>query len=305
MEKDNRPRSRILLILNDLIESPFVYTKADLVQRCNTSLSTIKRDLKELENARFNVAIDDKNRHAVLPTKALENLQNILYLTDKEYAIVADRLQDGMLPAKQKALILKKLKNVFDLTKYGSMAYSNAYLQKLDILYASRRDKQKVILSKYKSAATSAETDRTVEVFNILPKEDTIHAFDYKKGKAITLKITRFEGVFQLDDDWENEEKHHFERMDVLNYESKEQAKVCIRMDTSGYVRFIERFPKAKIYCRKNPADPNIMEFEAEVNSKFQGLSSFLIGEYDHINEIVEPYELIEHLNEKIKKMQF
>lgn len=305
MTSDKRSRARTLEILKDLLESPFQYTKADWVRRFGCSKSTIKEDITELRNVGFEVAIDRLYRHGIIPNKVSENLKKTLYFTESEFQTLKAQLDLADLSVNQKNLLTSKLENIFDLTRIGGAVYNNVFLQKLNVLIQAEKDKQKVRLKNYYSANTNTVSDRIVEAFRVIPKDDTIYAYEPASDEVKHFKISRFDRIEQLDDDWENEGKHYPTTPDVFSYVSKETVKIYIKLDIAGYNRLIDRFPHTKAFCNVCPTDGNIMELECEANSRFDGISQFLLGQHKNIVAVIEPQQLIDKLNETIKKMKF
>jgi predicted DNA-binding transcriptional regulator YafY len=305
MTTDKRSRARTLEILKDLLESPFQYTKADWVRRFNCSKSTIKEDITELRNVGFEVAIDRLYRHGIIPNKVSENLKKTLYFTESEFQTLKEQLDNADLSVNQKTLLTNKLENIFDLTRIGGAIYNNVFLQKLNVLIQAEKDKQKVRLKNYSSANTNTVSDRILEAFRIIPKDDTIYAYEPASGEVKHYKISRFDGIEQLDDDWENEGKHYPTTPDVFGYVSKKMTKIYIKLDIAGYNRLVDRFPHTKAFCQVCPTDSAIMELECEANEQFDGISQFLIGQHQNVIAVKEPQELIDKLNSTARKIEF
>jgi predicted DNA-binding transcriptional regulator YafY len=305
MQPDTRARARTLEILKDLLESPFQYTKQDWTKRFNKGKSTIKDDLTEIRNAGFEVETDRIHRHGIIPNKVSENLKKSLYFTESEFSTLKQQLDTSDLSENQKVLLTGKLENIFDLTRVGGAVYNNAFLQKLNVLIQAEKDKQKVRLKNYYSANTNSISDRVVEAFRIMPKDDMVYAYEMASGEAKHFKISRFDGIEQLDDDWENEGKHYPTTPDVFGYVSKNTIRVYLKLDIAGYNRLVDRFPRTKAFCHVCPTDSNIMELECDSNIGFDGISQFLLGQHRNVIAVIEPQSLIDKLNETAQKIKF
>ncbi len=302
---EKRSRARTLEILKDLLESPFQYTKADWVRRFNCSKSSIKEDITELRNVGFEVETDRLHRHGIIPNKVSESLKKTLYFTESEFDTLKEQLDKADLSTNQKTLLTNKLENIFDLTRIGGAVYNNAFLQKLNVLIKAEKDKQQIKLKNYYSANTKTITDRIVEAFRIMPKDDMIYAYEAASNEVKHFKISRFEGIEQLNEDWENEGKHYPTTPDVFGYVSKETVWIYIKLDIAGYNRLVDRFPRTKACCTVCPTDPNIMELECESNTGFDGISQFLLGQHKNIIAVIEPKSLVDKLNETAQKIKF
>lgn len=185
------------------------------------------------------------------------------------------------------------------------MVYNNAFLQKLDVLIRAEKDKQQIKLKNYHSANTKTITNRTVEAFRIMPKDDMIYAYEAASDEVKHFKISRFEGIEQLNEDWENEGKHYPTTPDVFGYVSKETTRIYLKLDIAGYNRLIDQFPRTKAFCNVCPTDSNIIELECEANTGFEGISQFLIGQHKNIIAVMEPKSLVDKLNVTAQKIKF
>jgi predicted DNA-binding transcriptional regulator YafY len=88
-----------------------------------------------------------------------------------------------------------KLENIFDLTRIEKAIYNNVFLQKLNVLIQAEKDKQKIKLRNYYSANTNTISDRYVEAFRIMPKDDMIYAYESASNAVKHFKISRFDGT--------------------------------------------------------------------------------------------------------------
>jgi predicted DNA-binding transcriptional regulator YafY len=305
MTDDKRSRARALLILKDLLELPFQFTKEDWSIRFNRSKSAIKEDLTEIRNVGFEVETDRTYRHGIIPNKVSENLKKALYFTESEFQTLKCQLDSSELSENQKILLSNKLENIFDLTRIGGAIYNNVFLQKLNVLIQAEKDKQKIKLRNYYSANTNTISDRYVEAFRIMPKDDMIYAYESASNAVKHFKISRFDGIEQLDDDWENEGNHYPTTPDVFGYVSKKTIRIHIRLDIAGYNRLVDRFPHTRAFCNVCPTDANIIELECESNASFGGIMQFLLGQHQNVIAVKEPQELIDKLNSTARKIKF
>lgn len=305
MKDDRAARQRTIEILRDLLLSSFQYTVKDWMRRYNKCNSAIREDLNIIRNLGFEIEKDMVYRYGIQKSTSSENLKKSLYLTETEFDKIQESVEKGGFTSQDKALVLNKLQNIFDLTRIGAIVYNNTYTKKLNVLLQAEKDKQKVKLINYRSANQRSVSDRIVEAFRIMPKDDTIYAYELASGMVKHFKISRFERIEQLDDDWENEGKHYPSTADVFGYVSKKTKRLYIRFDSAGYQRLIDHFPKTRGYCLICPTDEAIMELECDVNESFNGIRQFLLGQYENVIEIIEPQELIQLLNETVKKIKF
>lgn len=298
-------RHRAIKVLKDLIEYPYHYTIQDLANQNDVSKDTIRDDIEGIRNAGFETEYDKNYRYAVIYSKPLEYIKDMLFLSEIEYHQIREALKKSTAQSSAIEKTLQKLESIYDYTKYGNQTISKVYLKKVNLLEKAKLDKQKVKLINYRSTNSKKAKDRTVEVFHISAKDDTIQAFDPEHNETRIFRISRFERLEQLDDDWENEGKHHVQYPDIFNIVDKQTKRVHIKFDIAALNALLDRYPLAKAYISPSADEQNAHELECNINAKFVGLINFLLGNHDHIIEIMEPQELVDTLNEKIKNMRF
>ena len=302
---DTPTRHRAIKVLKNLIEYPFHYTIQELATNNDVSKDTIRDDIEGIKNAGFETAFDKNYRYAVIYSKPLEYIKDLLFLTETEYAQIKEALNSINTKSSAVDKLLLKLESIYDYTKYGNQSISKVYLKKVNLLEKAKLEKQKVKLLNYRSTNSQKARDRIIEVFHISAKEDIIQGFDPDHNETRIFRISRFERLEQLDDDWENETKHHILHPDIFGIVSKTTKHIHLKIDIAALNALLDRYPLAKAYTSPSADEPNVHELECNVNDKFIGLSNYILGNYEHILEIIEPQELIDSLNEKIKNMQF
>lgn len=302
---DTPTRHRAIKVLKSLIEYPFHYTVQELATNNDVSKDTIRDDIEGIKNAGFETTYDKHYRYAVIYSKPLQYIKDLLFLTEAEYAQITESLKATKTQGTNITKTLLKLESIYDYTKYGNHTISKVYLNKVNLLEKAKVDKQKVKLLNYRSTNSQIAKDRIVEVFHISAKEDIIQAFDPGHNETRIFRISRFERLEQLDEDWENETKHHILHPDIFGIVSKNTKHIHIKIDIAALNALLDRYPLAKAYTSPSAGEPNVHELECNVNAQFLGLTNYLLGNHEHILEIIEPQELIDSLNNKIKNMQF
>lgn len=147
---DESVKKRVLSILRTLIESPGQDTKNELAARFSTSKGTISRDFEEIRNAGFDIKSDTKHRYFLVPEKALEQIKELLRITDEEVELVKQSLNHTS-DTKRSTRIIQKIQSISYLPRIGNIVFSKPYLAKTSLLYKAKKDKQKVILHRWGS----------------------------------------------------------------------------------------------------------------------------------------------------------
>lgn len=302
---DNSPKYRLLGVLKDLLEQPYHYTLKILATKYGVSPYAIKKDFVELRDADFMVKVDAQYRYAIVPNKSSEYLEDILFFTEVEKDFLLEALTQVNASDNRLEKIRAKLETIYDVSKLGSSLFSKTFLDKANLLQQAKKQKRVVELVNYRSTKSSKVSHRLVEPFNVNIKEDILYAFDLHKKVIRHFRISRIEKVKVKDDHWQHETQHYVAATDPFRIVNDKQVHIHIRLKVGGYNELIERFPFTRAYLQHSADQNDVFDFECKVNDQFLGLTNFLLGYYEHIEAIVEPESLIEHIRERSRKINF
>lgn len=302
---DNSPKYRLLGVLKDLLEQPYHYTRKVLATKYGVSPDAIKNDFEELRDADFIVKWDAQYRYAIAPNKSSEYLKDVLFFTEPEKDFLLEALTQANATDQRMEKIRAKLETIYDVSKLGSSLFSKTFLNKANLLEQAKKQKRVVQLSNYRSTMSSKVSDRLVEPFHISTKEDMLHAFDLDKQVIRHFRISRIEKVKMQDAAWQYEGKHYVAATDPFRIVSDQQVFVHLKLKTGALNELIERFPLAQAYIQPCAEQDDVYDFACKVNDEFLGLTNFILGYYAHIEAILEPETLIEHIRGKIGEINF
>lgn len=302
---DDTPKKRLLLILKALLENPYHYTRRQLAALYGTSTDTIKNDMEELRNADFNVVFDDNYRYAIVPSRSLEKLEEVLFFTDTEKNLLAQSIiKNSPQPTKQIEKLLQKLETVYDVSKLGSSMFSKSFLDKASLLERAKQQKRVVKLLNYRSTNSAEISNRSVEAFGVSTKEDMLHCFDLDRQEIRHFRISRVERVEVQPQAWTHEARHVVTATDPFRIVNNTQVFVHLKLRVGGYNELTERFPLTQVYLKPSN-EVGVFDFECKVNEKFYGLTNFILGYHEHIVAIVEPESLLVHIQTHVQKINF
>jgi len=303
MTDKSRPRARVLRLLLLLIQSPYAYTLKELAKHMGVNERTIKRDLEEIRNAGFVIDYDSKYRYALRTEEKGKELQDLLYFSSEEQQMLYLAIDNLSLHEHRARRLRQKLGSLYDFHKLGLLAYPKPFLTKIERLAEAKKQKRQVLLKNYRSVNSNETKDRRVEVFELRAAEDLCFAYDLHHQSNRIFRPSRCGEVVVLSESWQYEHKHRALPTDPFLIVDEQQVPVDIRLKTGGYNLLIEQFPICAQYCEK--IDAESYAFRCKVNHQFIGLSNFLLGNHEQVIAIVEPAELVEHLQLQLKKMVF
>lgn len=302
---DNSPKNRLLRVLQDILSRPYHYTKKMLATKYAVSQDSISADFEELRNADFILQFDARYRYAIVPNRSQEYLDDVLYFTETEKAILLALLEDHFKHGHQVEKMKEKLETVYDVSKLGRSMFSKAFLTKANMLEKAKKEKKSVRLIQYRSTNSNQVSDRIVEPYWVGIKEDIIQAFDLSVNAIRHFRLSRVERVELLSDPWLHETKHYVTATDPFGIVQDQQVFVHLRLKTGAYNELIERFPLTQAYVHPCVKDAGVYEFEGKVNATFYGITNFILGYHEHILEIVEPESLREHIRRHAARINF
>lgn len=302
---DNSPKYRLLGVLKDLLEQPYHYTRKMLAAKYGMSTDAIKHDFEELRDADFLVIWDAQYRYAIAPNKSSDYLKDVLFFTESEKDFLIEALSRANASDKRLEKIRAKLETIYDVSKLGSSLFSKTFLNKANLLEQAKKQRRVVQLVNYRSTMSSKVSDRLVEPFNVSTKDDILHAFDVDKKVIRHFRISRIEKVKVQDQPWQYETKHHSAATDPFRIVSDQQVFVHLKLKTGALNELIERFPLSQAYIQPCAEQDGLYDFACKVNDEFLGLTNFILGYYEHIDAIIEPESLIEHIRAKSREIKF
>ncbi len=303
--KDDTPQSRLLRVLKMLIERPKSYTVNELSERLGVREKTIKRIFETLKNADFQVNFDKNYRYYIENNNQYEHLKDLLFFSERDQNFILDALAKMSADDKYKSRIQRKMETIYDFTRLSNHLLSGQFMNKINLLEKAKNEQKVVVLQDYHSTNSSTVSDKIVEPFHILPNEDILHAFDVQNKSVKHYRISRIKGVELTEEDWNPNHYRPVMPTDPFRISNPKQVRVKMKLKTGGYNELIERFPTTYGYLKPTVDDKGFYLLDCFVNQDFTGLLNFILGNYMHVVEILEPETLIERVNEEAKKIKF
>ena len=296
-------KMRLLKVMLAILDQPYRYTIKQLAGIYGVDESVIKADINTYKAAGFVLEYDDKYRYAFKEEKQMKQLKDLLHFSEEDQLIL-DQAIDllGINQTKKADQLKKKLASLYDFRRLGLVSLRKPFLDKLAQLEQSKNEKRVLILKEYHSTNSNIVKDRKVEAFHYNPSEDILHAFDLENKELRHFRISRIQRIQLTDEKWQYEGHHQMIATDPFRIVDKNQIFVHLRMRVGAYNELKERFPLTEAFIEQD-AEKDIYDFECMINSKFYGLSNFILGYHHLIVEIIEPESLHAHLRKEIKKM--
>ena len=294
---------RLILLL---VQQPFRYKKKQIADKLDVSISTIDRDFTALANIGLETVYNEKYRYGFMQDRAYDELKNLLHFTTEEQAFLVEaidkqtRFDEKIKMAKR---IKRKLNSLYDFRKLNLDILREPHLQMINQLEKAKNEHQQIILKNYYSSNSNSVRNRLVEPLRVSPFDDMVFAYDVEKEKISYFRMTRIGGIEELNKPAIFKGSLNLGDADPFYIVSEDKIQVRLEFGVAAYNELILRFPLAKRHI-KTYASGDRFEFQCEVNDKFYGISNFILNMHHDLVIVHEPVELLEHLQEKLKKMQ-
>ena len=294
---------RLILLL---VQQPFQYKKKQIAEKLNVSPATIDRDFIALKNINLTTTYNEEYRYGFVKDKAYDQLKNLLHFTEKEQAFLVksiDAYNKYNEQDKTAKRVKRKLNSLYDFRKLGLKVLREPHLQMIDLLEKSKRNKTQIVLKNYHSSNSNTVRDRLVEPLHVSPFDDMVYAYDVENQKISYFRMTRIGGIEETGKPAKFKKSYNLGDADPFYIVSDEKIMVRLEFGVGAYNELILRFPLAKRYI-KTYASGDRFEFQCDVNTRFYGLSNFILNCHHDKVTVHEPIELLEHLQEKLKELQ-
>jgi predicted DNA-binding transcriptional regulator YafY len=301
-EKEHTGRTRTLLVLRMLFQSPFIHTIKRIAEKQGVSTSTIKEDFEAIKNAGFEIEFDEMYRYGLVADRALDSLKELLVFSTKEENLMMQALQN--LGEQDEALkkLKIKLSRIYDVSRFHN-TFDKNFLTKMDKLEKAKKEQKVIILCDYHSSNSSTVTNRNVEVFHISAEDDIVHAFDLDIRQIRHFRISRISKLKTTETNWTNTGSHNVKTTDCFRIHDNNQVPIHLQINVSGYNALLETFPITRAYLKPADGSANTYDFECKVNHQFYGLTNFIMGNHHSVTAILEPQSLINHIQDEAKKL--
>ncbi len=294
------PRERCIRVLLRILRNPYRFTLRELSAYFgHSTIDALKDDIDQLRRAGMHVDIKrfDNYRYAILPDREFKELDYLQPLTENDRAKISRALD--YISEKDKLYLSKKLESLYDFQQLGLRALRRPALDRIDKLGSARKQKKQAVLIGYRSNSGSIR-NRIVEPFHIDVELDTVQALNVEEDPPVNkhFLLSRIERVKILEERWQFEDLHAYQKTDVFRIANNRQILVQLRLNVYAYNALVGAYPKALSEITPG-SEPLTYEFQSMVNEDFIGLTNYILGNAAHARiEIIRPEKLKKKINQ-------
>jgi proteasome accessory factor C len=268
------------------------WTIKQLVDRFDSSKSSMYRYLELLEEAGFFVDKDFHDRYFMVTTDD-DPLQ--APFTIEEMHLLRTLVQgDAQQPLA--ASVLKKLSLHSELDSMPRL-FLKAHLGNLvEQLTNALRTQHQVILKNYHSANSQEVRDRTVEPIHFGDNYTSVIALDVEEKTCKQFKLDRISEVVETHRPYQHQHLHQHKPSDMFGLAGAHATMITLHLSARAYLLLREEHPLALPYLKQENG-----RYIFYGPAHYAGIGRFVLGLIDEI-EIVEPEEFKEYVRGKKSK---
>lgn len=288
-----------------LVEAMIILSRESMTvekfaEKLGTSLKTAYRYIDTFKNAGLVLEKEQKCRYKIKRLeKKFKELGDLLYFTKEEAYILKSAIEGIDENNTIKQNLKKKLYSIYDFKMVADVVVVPKNRDIVQNIITAIETRKQVILHGYSSAHSNTVSDRLVEPFGLTTNYVQAWCYEPSTGKVKMFKIARIQSVEILGMEWQYEDRHVQNHIDIFRISSPDQLPIKLKLDLRATNLLMEEYPLSK-ECLSQVSDN---EWILETNvCNYEGVTRFILGLYEDV-KIMDSPKLLEFVNERIKKM--
>lgn len=275
-------------------------TVEQFANKLGTSLKTAYRYIDTFKDAGLVLEKDSGCRYRIKRLeKKFKELGDLLYFTKEEAYILKAAIEGIDENTTIKQNLKKKLYSIYDFKMVADVVVEPKNRDIVQNIITAIETKKQVAIHGYSSAHSNTVRDRLVEPFGLTTNYVQVRCYEPAARAVKMFKIARIQSVEILDEDWQNENLHVQENIDIFRISSPKRLPIKLKLDLRAANLLMEEYPLAR-ECMTKVTDS---EWLLETNvCSYEGVTRFILGLYEDV-EIVESPRLRKFVDERIKRM--
>lgn len=288
-----------LLKMLILLSSGKKYSIGELSSRYSISERSVHRYISIFRNVGFVISRPvDGMYYIEKNSPRFKEMSQLLHFSEEEAYILSKAIHSIDDVNILKTNLVKKLYALYDFDRVAVTVVKRENSENVHQLIQAIKEKKQVVLKNYQSSNSDLVCDRVIEPFEFTPNYISIWGFDTASKTNKTFKTSRITKVERLGRNWEFQQLHKTQPIDVFRISGTPVGNVKLLLSLRARNLLTEEYPLAEKYI--NQINSTQFQFESLVCG-WEGVGRFVLGLCNEI-EIIESLELKLFLKEKIKK---
>lgn len=295
--QDHKRIFRIFQLISRM-KSPVGINKQRVAADFEVSVRTIERYLELLKDVGFEIE-KVSGRYRITSNKRMIDPHELVVFSAEEAATVRDAMMNTSGSGPLRKSVLEKLYALTEMDDIGNTLLHQHISRNLSNIRKCMRDKTCVQLVDYHSVNSKSITTRTVEPIRFYDYFKYLLAYEEASGEVRQFKVGRIGDARKTRKNWKYEDQHYTSGIDVFAMSGELPVKVVLDLSLRAQKLLVEEFPSSEKSIKPNG---KLFRFSGTVNG-LDAVGRFVGGLIDEI-KIIEPPELVEHIQENFKKFQ-
>lgn len=297
---DQEKIKRTLQILMDLTHS-FGVSISNISERHGISERTVYRYIQSFKEAGFDVENINGYYRILKDNGVSRDISELLHFSKEESYLLQKSIHSLDENNEIKQSLIQKLYTLYSSRNIADTIIRENAGENVRLLCEAIENKKQVVLKGYHSASGATISDREVEPYGFTTNYVSVWCYDLKNKENRLFKTSRIGRVDINNCSWQHEKDHQIQETDVFRMVGKEQYHLTMILSMRAANLLKEEYPLSEKHLTSLPG--NKYRFQGIIYSLL-GAARFILGLMDEI-EVIEPEELKEYMNEKIRKKFF
>lgn len=295
--QDHKRIYRIFQLISRL-KTPVGVDKSRVAADFEVSVRTIERYLELLTDIGFELE-NHSGRYRLVQTRKDIDPHELVVFSAEEAATVRDAMMNTTGASPLRKSVMEKLYALTDMDDITNALFHQHVSRNLSLIRTSIREKKMVKLVDYQSVNSQTISTRTIEPIRFFDYYKYLLAYEPANGEVRQFKVDRIGDVKTTRQKWKHESKHQIADIDIFGMSGDNPKRIVLDMNLRAHRLLIEEFPGAEEHIRQNE---DLYRLSVMANG-LDAVGRFVCGLLDEIS-IVEPTELVEHVQQKLKNFQ-
>lgn len=273
------------------------YTVREIMERFNVSERTVYRYFNQIENTGFVLDRSDGRYRLAQDDSETKRLHKLFHFTEEEAFILHNSLSHFEKSNNAVRKLIKKLHALYDFQMLVQLK-KDGNIKNIERLSEAMKNKNRVLLLKYRSSNSATESDRMVEPFEFMADYESVWCLDLDDKTVKQFRISRIDDVEILNERWGDNSLHRLPFTDAFRMSAFAPiSEIKARLSLKAYNLLREEFPLAEGYLKK---EGRYYYLKIPV-ADYHGIGRFVLGLPGDV-KVLEPVSFMDFLKKMREK---
>lgn len=229
-----------------------------------------------------------------------QNLSEKIHFSESEALTISRVLNSVYDNSVEVRHLREKLAYLYDSNVLARHGVDNSLAQNISRIFQAIHEQRVVLFRNYRSASSGKVSNRIVEPYMFINQNNEVRCFELTSKTNKTFKITRIEGIEQLDLLWSHTSEHAPFYNDLFGFTGEEKFSVSLLLDQLATSILLEEYPDSQRDLTLEVDGRHRLNTEV---CSYIGIGRFVLGLFDHI-EIVDSPEFADYMHKRVDSLK-